>query len=122
MDIQQYFPSINHTILKEKLRHYLKDRYVLDVLDRIIDTAPAECGRADFFYFMGEDDLLTPNECTTGLPIGNLTSQFFANLYLDAVDHFIQEQLRVNTYLRYVDDCVPRRRTGGRSPPCSYAA
>jgi len=105
MDIERYFPSIDHTILKEKLRHYLKDRYVLDVLDRIIDTAPAECGRADFFYFPG-DDLLTPIESATGLPIGNLTSQFFANLYLDAVDHFIKEQLGVRAYLRYVDDLV----------------
>jgi retron-type reverse transcriptase len=40
MDIQQYFPSIDHLILKEKLRHYLKDKFVLDLFDRIIDTAP----------------------------------------------------------------------------------
>lgn len=62
-------------------------------------------GRTDLCYFPG-DDLLTPTERTTGLPIGNLTSQFFANLYLDRVDHFIKEQLRVPAYLRYVDDLV----------------
>ena len=105
MDIERYFPSIDHAILKEKLRHYLKDRFVLNLLDKIIDTAPEECGRADFFYFPG-DDLLTPIQSTTGLPIGNLTSQFFANLYLDAVDHFIKEQLGVCAYLRYVDDLI----------------
>lgn len=105
MDIERYFPSIDHTILKGKLRHYLKDRYVLDLLDRIIDTAPEECGRADFYYFPG-DDLLTSIERRTGLPIGNLTSQFLANLYLDNVDYFIKEQLRVSAYLRYVDDLV----------------
>jgi RNA-directed DNA polymerase len=105
MDIQQYFPSIDHMILKEKLRHYIKDRYVLELLDRIIDTTPIEIGRADFNYFPG-DDLLAPIERSTGLPIGNLTSQFFANLYLDAMDHFIKEQLRIRAYLRYVDDLV----------------
>ena len=105
MDIEQYFPSIDHDILKAKLRRCLKDRYVLALLDRIIDTAPAETGRAGFSYFPG-DDLLTHTERTTGLPIGNLTSQFFANLYLDAVDQFIKKQLSVRAYLRYVDDLV----------------
>ena len=105
MDIEQYFPSIDHQLLKAKLRYYLKDNYVLKVLDRIIDTAPIACGRADFYYFPG-DDLLTHTERTTGLPIGNLTSQFFANLYLDGVDHFIKQKLQVRAYLRYVDDLV----------------
>ena len=105
MDIQQYFPSIDHQILKAKLRHYLKDRYVLILLDRIIDTAPVATGRQDFYYFTG-DDLLTHTERITGLPIGNLTSQFFANLYLDDVDHYIKEQLHGRAYLRYVDDML----------------
>ena len=105
MDIEQYFPSIDHDILKRKLRCYVKDRYVLALLDLIIDTAPVEAGRTDCVYFPG-DALFTPMERRTGLPIGNLTSQFFANLYLDAVDHFIKQQLRVKTYLRYVDDLL----------------
>ena len=50
------------------------------------------------------DDLLTPLERRKGLPIGNLTSQFFANLYLNGFDHFVKEQLQVKKYLRYVDD------------------
>jgi hypothetical protein len=53
-------------------------------------------------YFDG-DDLLTPFERRRGLPIGNLTSQFFANLYLDGFDHFVTEVLRA-PYVRYVDD------------------
>jgi retron-type reverse transcriptase len=105
MDIEQYFPSIDHDVLKEKLRHYLKDRFILALLDTIIDTAPAATGRTDMVYFPG-DDLLTPTERNTGLPIGNLTSQFSANLYLDSVDHFIKEQLHLRAYLRYVDDLV----------------
>lgn len=56
----------------------------------------------------------TPIERKTGLPIGNLTSQFFANLYLDALDHFIQQQLGVHAYLRYVDDLVILGRDKGR--------
>ncbi|RLJ16497.1 hypothetical protein DJ030_17280 [bacterium endosymbiont of Escarpia laminata] len=75
MDVEQYFPSIDHDILKAKLRRYLKDRYVLALLDNLIDTAPAETGRPDAVYFPG-DALLAPLERTTGLPIGNLTSQF----------------------------------------------
>ena len=55
------------------------------------------------------DDLFTPFERRRGLPIGNLTSQLFANVYLDRFDHFVTEVLRA-PYLRYVDDCAPRRR------------
>ncbi len=105
MDIEQYFPSIDQAILKTKLRHYLKDRYTLELLDRIIATAPAATGRGDLIYYPG-DDLLSPIVRSTGLPIGNLTSQFLANLYLDALDHFIKERLQVHAYLRYVDDLV----------------
>jgi len=105
MDIEQYFPSIDHDVLKGKLRHYVKDRYVLALLDKIIDTSPLASGRTEICYFPG-DDLLTPIERPTGLPIGNLTSQFFANLFLDSVDHYIKEQLQVRAYLRYVDDLV----------------
>ena len=54
-------------------------------------------------YYPG-DDLLTPFERRRGLPIGNLTSQLFANLYLDGLDHFVKEVLRAKGYLRYVDD------------------
>jgi hypothetical protein len=54
-------------------------------------------------YFL-EDDLLIPSQQKKGLPIGNLTSQFFANFYLDGLDHFIQEKIKCHKYLRYVDD------------------
>ncbi len=56
-------------------------------------------------YFAG-DDLYTPLIRQRGLPIGNLTSQFFANVYLNPFDHFIKEQLGIRYYLRYVDDFV----------------
>jgi retron-type reverse transcriptase len=54
-------------------------------------------------YFYG-DSLLTPLERRRGLPIGNLTSQFFANVYLNGFDHFIKETLKISPYVRYVDD------------------
>jgi RNA-directed DNA polymerase len=54
-------------------------------------------------YYPG-DDLFTPHERRRGLPIGNLTSQLFANLFLDGLDHWVKEVLRAPGYVRYVDD------------------
>jgi RNA-directed DNA polymerase len=54
-------------------------------------------------YFPG-DDLFTPLDRVRGLPIGNLTSQFFANIYLNGFDHFVKETLLAPHYLRFVDD------------------
>ena len=70
------------------------------MLDRIVDGAnPREPVRR---YYPG-DDLFTPYERRRGLPIGNLTSQLFSNVYLDRFDHFVTDVLRAS-YLRYVDD------------------
>lgn len=101
LDVRQYFPSIDQTILKAILRRHLRDERVLALLDLIIDTGP-ELAPAQPAHFSG-DDLLTPLERRCGIPIGNLTSQFFANLYLNDLDHGIKEVLRVPAYLRYVD-------------------
>ncbi|MGH7231920.1 MAG: reverse transcriptase domain-containing protein, partial [Nitrospiraceae bacterium] len=103
MDVRQYFPSMDHAILKSKLQGRIKDPLALDLLDRIIDGSPR--GDSEVCYIPG-DDLFTPFERRVGIPIGNLTSQFFANLYLDDLDHFIKQVLRVRPYLRYVDDMV----------------
>jgi len=103
MDIQRYFPSIDHEILKTKLRRRIKDTRTLDLLDRIIDNSPLRDAPCE--YFPG-DDLLTPLQRRAGIPIGNLTSQFFANLYLDDLDHYIKQNLGIRPYLRYVDDMV----------------
>jgi len=56
-------------------------------------------------YFAG-DDLLTPITRRRGLPIGNLTSQWFANWYLDGLDHYVTSHLGVGTYVRYCDDFI----------------
>lgn len=100
-DIRKYFPSIDHEILKEILRRKIKCPDTLWLIDTIIDGSNEQEPVIDFFP---GDHLLTPLERRRGLPIGNLTSQFFANIYLNGFDHFVKEHLKVKQYLRYVDD------------------
>jgi RNA-directed DNA polymerase len=100
-DVQKYFPSIDRIILKSQIRHKIKCAETLWLIELIIDNGNHIAVPAQ--YFPG-DTLLTPLERPNGLPIGNLTSQFFANIYLNGLDHFVQEQLQIPRYLRYVDD------------------
>jgi retron-type reverse transcriptase len=100
-DIRKYFPSIDHEILKQILRRKIKCSETLWLIDTIIDGSNEQEPVLD--YFPG-DDLLTPLQRRKGLPIGNLTSQFFANIYLNGFDHFVKESLNIDRYLRYVDD------------------
>ena len=102
-DIYRYFPAIDHEILKVDLRRRMSCRRTLALVDRIIDGSNPQ--EPVDLYFPG-DDLFEPFERRRGLPLGNLTSQFFANVYLDGLDHFVKEVLRVRGYLRYVDDFV----------------
>jgi retron-type reverse transcriptase len=84
-DIHQYFKSIDHHRLKAALRRMIKDPDVLWFFDLIIDNGGAG-GR--------------------GVPVGNLTSQLFANAYLDALDQYVKSEMRVKWYMRYMDDFV----------------
>ena len=81
-DVKKYFYSINHDILKGILRMRIEDGNLLWLLDKIVDSAVS----------------------LRGLPIGNLTSQFFANLYLSELDYFVKFDLCRCYYLRYMDD------------------
>ena len=117
MDVARYFPTIDHDRLKDKLRRLIKDQEVLALLDRIIDSGPPATTDEPLVYFPG-DDLFTPLQRRVGLPIGNLTSQFFANLYLDGFDHWVKEDLRAGPYLRYVDDMVVLGDDKGRLAEC----
>ncbi len=101
MDVHRYFSTIDYSLFKDRLRHVLKDSSVLALCDAIIDGSNEQ--EPVIHYFLG-GDLLTPVERRRGIPIGNLTSQFFGNVYLDALDHFVKERLRVRKHLRYVDD------------------
>ena len=99
-DIFRYFPAIDHEILKREFRRRIQCERTLWLLDAIVDGSNRQ--EPVNAYFPG-DNLFTPFERRRGLPIGNLTSQFFANLYLDRLDHFAKEVLHA-PYLRYVDD------------------
>ncbi|MEP7341398.1 MAG: RNA-directed DNA polymerase [Acidobacteriota bacterium] len=100
-DIRKYFPSIDLEILKTIVRRKIKCADTLWLIETIIDASNEQEER--IIYFPG-DDLRTPYERRRGLPIGNLTSQFFANIYLDGLDHFVKEQVGVSKYVRYVND------------------
>ncbi|MFA5738901.1 MAG: RNA-directed DNA polymerase [Bacteroidales bacterium] len=82
LDIKKYYPNINKDILKSKFRRIIKDPETLWLVDLIIDSHHE------------------------GLPIGNYTSQWFANFYLQNTDHYIKEKLGVKYYIRYMDDLV----------------
>lgn len=81
IDIKQFYPSIDHDILKTIIRRKIKDNDLLWLLDDIIDS--------------GE-----------GVPIGNYLSQYFANLYLTYFDHWLKQDKRVRYCFRYADDIV----------------
>lgn len=102
-DVRKFFPSVDHEILLTRLNRKIKDQRVLDLAASILASSESEPAMA--CYFAG-DDLFGPSERMRGLPIGNQTSQFFGNVYLDALDHFVKEVLRCRHYVRYVDDFV----------------
>lgn len=86
-DIHHYFQSINHEILKTEIRRYISDNKVLKLLDYIIDH-----------------NGIFPDG--VGIPVGNLTSQLFANVYLNILDQYIKHELGVRYYIRYMDDFI----------------
>jgi len=102
-DIVQFFPSIDHAILVETLRKMLPDESVMWLIERILASGRGVlAGEYTMVYFPG-DDLFAVNR-PRGLPIGNLTSQWWANCYLNPFDHFVRRELGCAAYLRYVDD------------------
>ncbi len=110
-DIFRYFPAIDHELLKVDLRRRIGCERTLWLLDTIVDGSNPQ--EAVHLYYPG-DDLFEPYRRRRGLPIGNLTSQFFANVYLDGLDHFCKEVLRAPGYVRYVDDfALFQRRSDG---------
>ena len=100
-DIFRYFPAIDHAVLKGDVRRKIACPDIGWLVDLIIDHSNAQ--EPVNVHFAG-DDLLAPLERRRGLPIGNLTSQFFGNVYLNSMDHFIKEVLKIKGYARYVDD------------------
>ena len=101
IDIKKYFPSINHEILIEMLDKKIECQEMMQLLIQLIANSNQQ--EDAFFYFDG-DTLLTPYDRRKGIPLGNLTSQFFGNWYLNQLDHHVKEKLRIKGYIRYVDD------------------
>ena len=88
LDVAGFFDSVDHEILLALLAHTFREKRLLVLMEVIIRSAPpgARAGK--------------------GLPIGNLTSQWFANLYLDGLDHYVKEEMRMPGYIRYMDDML----------------
>jgi hypothetical protein len=102
LDVSRFFPAMDHAVVRAQLREDVGDERVLDLCERILAAGVCEEHRA---HFPG-DDLFTPLDRRVGLPLGNLTSQIWANRYLDPVDHLVKDRLRVRGYLRYMDDML----------------
>ena len=102
-DVRKFFPSIDHEILKALLYKKIGCKDTISLIDKIIDNSNPQ--EEHDLYFPG-DDLFEPYRRKRGLPIGNLTSQWFGNYYLNPMDHFIKENLQCKYYIRYVDDFV----------------
>ena len=102
-DVRQFFPSIDHRILLEILFRKIPEKNIRELCSTIVRSGENVLEKEyDPVWFPG-DDLLTPLR-TRGLPIGNLTSQFWANCYLNGFDHFVKRELQCSAYVRYVDD------------------
>jgi len=101
LDVARYFPSIDHDIALEILRHRLRDRRTTDLLAILLHH-----GGEVYDTALAREILGQPGVPGRGLPIGSCLSQWLANLYLDGVDHLIKRTLKVRAYLRYMDDLV----------------
>jgi len=83
-DIKKFFDSVNHQVLIDILKSRIDDNLLIDLLTKVIESFAVKPGK--------------------GMPLGNLTSQLFANVYLDPLDKFVKHKLRAKYYLRYADD------------------
>jgi retron-type reverse transcriptase len=110
LDIKDFFTSIDKDILFSLLKKHVKDPDILWLIKTVLFW---DCTK--LYVSRGDRDLLAqvpPNKSLfgknnkRGLPIGNLTSQFFANVYLNELDQYVKHELKAHYYLRYVDDFV----------------
>jgi RNA-directed DNA polymerase len=102
-DVAQFFPSIDHQVLRQTLKNMLPDESAVWLIDRILASGQGVLAEEYDMVYFPNDDLLSINR-VRGLPIGNLTSQLWANCYLNPFDHFVRRELGCRAYVRYVDD------------------
>lgn len=103
LDVQKFFPSVDHGIAMELLSRRIRCEGTLALFEKVLASWCSD--EAPIRWFPG-DLLWTPFQRRRGLPIGNLTSQFLSNVVLDAVDHRVKDGLGVRAYARYCDDMV----------------
>lgn len=104
LDIAKYFYRVDHDVLIEILHRKINDTRLVDLLSLIINSEDTKFGLP-----VGVDpDLCDPSDrlAEVGMPIGNLTSQMFANLYLHELDLFAKHELGLHYYIRYMDDII----------------
>lgn len=99
-DIRRYFHSIDHRLLRGQIARVVGCPETLALIDLLLAS---HVERTETRWPDG-GELFEAEQCSVGLPIGNLTSQFFANIHLDGFDHFVKQSLRAKGYVRYVDD------------------
>ena len=102
-DVRQFFPSIDHALLRAELARLISDPDLLWLCDVILDSGTGVLSEEYEMAWFPGDDLLAAAR-PRGLPIGNLTSQFLANVYLNQFDQFVKRELKCLAFLRYVDD------------------
>jgi RNA-directed DNA polymerase len=102
-DVKQFFPSIDHMLLRDGLQDMLPDDSVLWLIDKILESGAGILFEEYEMVYFPKDDLFALQR-PRGLPIGNLTSQWWANCYLNQLDQFVKRELSCQAYLRYVDD------------------
>lgn len=104
IDISKYFYRVDHEVLLDILSQRIDDPQLMALLRIIIDSGGAKFGLPRFMSAeeVAEDEWLSE----VGMPIGNLTSQLFANIYLNELDQFCKHVLRIKMYVRYMDDVI----------------
>lgn len=102
-DVKQFFPSVDHAVLRETLAKMLPDGSVMWLVDKILASGRGVLSEEYEMVYFPNDNLFALQR-PRGLPIGNLTSQWWANCYLNPFDQFVKRELRCKGYLRYVDD------------------
>lgn len=104
LDISKYFYRIDHAVLLDILRQRIKDDRLMRLIENIVNCDGERFGLP---RFRGPDDVEDDEWLgSVGMPIGNLTSQLFANIYLNELDQFCKHQLHIKMYNRYMDDTV----------------
>lgn len=102
-DIAKFFPTIDHAVLLSILNRTIADKQAFWLCERIIASGTGVLDSERELHWFPGDDMFAPLR-PQGLPIGNLTSQFWANVYLNELDQFAKRELKCRAYVRYADD------------------